>query len=49
MSRDDRRPKLTKNCPYCNAPQEMDKLHTRFYRCKTTANRDTGQYYRRCK
>lgn len=48
MPRDDGRPKVMTECPFCGARQDMDKLHTRFYTCKTTASRDTGDYYRRC-
>jgi hypothetical protein len=40
--------KLMSTCPFCGAKQTMDKLHTRFYACGTTADRDRGVYNRRC-
>lgn len=47
MKRD--RPNVFTSCPYYNARQTMDKLHTRFYECGTTADRDSGNYERKCK
>jgi hypothetical protein len=35
-------------CPYCNAAQTYDKLHTRVYECGTVADRDTQIYRRAC-
>ena len=40
--------KMMSRCPFCDAKQEMDKLHTWLYACGTTGDRDKGQYYRRC-
>jgi len=47
--RPDKRPEMRKTCPYCEAPQKMDRLHTRIYECGTKGDRDSGVYWRLCR
>ena len=43
-----KRIRLMLTCPFCHSKQTRDKLHTRFYACGSTVNRDTGIYTRNC-
>jgi len=36
-------------CPYCRAHHVYDGAQTRFYACGTTADRQSGQYQKKCK
>lgn len=40
--------RMMSHCPFCNAVQQFDKLHARFYACGTTADRKTGIYTKGC-